>query len=237
MMVTNLRPRSDQIEELTRDVELPLSPLRKVHLEIIAEMLEQAWRDLKSTQGSTLSTGSETEVTSLMEIRINKLLDDSALWASLVQGTARGGESLNYDGTKLEKRPDLSLQLTDRSRNFPLKVECKLIDSSSGKSVRLYCKEGLLRFVQGEYAWATQEAFMLAYVRDGSSTTSVLTPHLKTKRTTKENPYHSDVPEQSNIHGSLDLSRSRHGRPFTYIGNVANDDPGSIELWHLWVST
>ena len=91
---------------------------------------------------------------------------------------ARGKESLSFDGSHLEERPDLSLNLTRRDLRFPLVVEAKILDAASGKTRNLYCEQGLRRFLEGKYAWGTREAFMLAYVRDGSSITATLNPFL-----------------------------------------------------------
>src|ERR1022692_3243795 len=64
-------------------------------------------------------------------------------------GSVRGGESISFDGKRLELRPDLGIYLTGRHRNFPLVVECKIIDGPTGKGVDLYCVNGIRRFVEG----------------------------------------------------------------------------------------
>jgi len=94
----------------------------------------------------------------------------------LVTCISRGRESINYDGSKLEKRPDLSIHLTSRFSRLSLVVECKLLDSKNKKSIDLYCDQGLARFIDGQYAWYAREAFMLAYVRDGATIATCLTP-------------------------------------------------------------
>ena len=83
--------------------------------------------------------------------------------------SVRQGSQGFADGSHIEKRPDLTLYLTSRNPNFPLVVECKIIDRRTRKGVDLYCEEGLRRFIDGEYAWTNSEAVMLAYVRDQSS--------------------------------------------------------------------
>ena len=44
-------------------------------------------------------------------------------------------------------------------------VECKPIDSRHPVG-SAYCKEGISRFVKGEYGWSVDRAIMLAYVRN-----------------------------------------------------------------------
>lgn len=229
----SLYPREDQIAELTRGVALPLPPLHELHLNSIAELLEGAWSDLQMTQPQALMTGTEPELTALMETRLNELIEGSTYWSNLAFTVARGKETNSFDGKHLEKRPDLSINLVDRKRNFPLVVECKLIDLSSDKSASLYCKDGVIRFVVGDYAWANREAFMLAYVRDGSSVSGALTPVLVKNQKSNPDPYRTEVVPESADHPTLDLARSRHGRIFDYSDG---NKPGPISLWHLWVS-
>jgi len=229
-----VHPREDQIAELTRGQSLPLAPLNEVHLRFIAEVLTHAWNGLLIDRRSILLSGDETEVNSLIETRLNALLDENDLWQLLARGVARGRETLSYDGSHLEKRPDLSIHLTDRSPSFPLIVECKLIDAESRKTIDLYCDDGLLRFVRGEYSWATREAFMLAYVRDGSTISSCLEPFLAKSRTRQPDTYRSDSLPESMWESDTHLARSSHNRDFRYVGR--SHSPGSIAIWHLWIA-
>lgn len=230
-----LYPRGDQIEELTRGVKLPLAPLNDNHIVIIAEMLAEAWKHLLQSQRQTLLAGNEAEINALMETRLNIALEKTQPWSILVSNVARGKETSSFDGSHLEKRPDLSIQLTDRNRNFPLVVECKIIDHSSQQTVKLYCNNGIVRFVLGEYAWANREAFMLAYVRDGSSIKSSLTPLLRKSQKSNPDPYCTEkVPVSANPL-TLDLACSRHSRNFHYLSGLPNNIPGPIDLWHLWI--
>lgn len=141
---------------------------------------------------------------------------------------------INFDGSRLEVKPDLSIQLTDRRALLPLIVECKLIDNASKKTVRLYGTKGLVRFVKGDYAWYAQEAIMLAYVRDGSTIMSCLMPHLE-KHLGKDSYGHctEQLPELD-TRVPQDLARSRHRRSFPY--QEPNGEPGPITVWHLWLA-
>lgn len=237
MSLATIRPRPDQIAELTRGVELPLAPLESIHLELIAETLAAAFRFLHTNHATTVTSGTETEVSALMETRLNALVDESGIWNQLVAGVARGKESLSYDGSHLEKRPDLSLFLTNRPRSFPLVAECKLIDGASGKDEKLYCSQGLTRFLEGDYAWASREAFMLAYVRDGSSISGRLTPYLANASTVDPPGHQVDRLPMKCGPPDLDLAQSRHHRHFQYVGQLQpSTGPGPIVLWHLWLS-
>lgn len=231
-MSSLIRPRPDQIDELTRGLSLPVEAIDGSILEVVAEQLARAFSDISATASATVATGTEAEVTALMETRLNRLIDQDPLWGQLVLNVVRGKETLSFDGSHLEKRPDLSIHLSSRHRNFPLVVEAKLIDAT--KTEVLYCDNGVRRFVDGEYGWATREAFMLAYVRDRSTIASKLTPFLTRAMTLTPSGYQTTESPVATTRTGLDLARSRHGRSFAYSHSTAV--PGVISIWHLWLT-
>lgn len=229
-------PRPEQIDELTRGIELPLAALHEEHLALIADMIALAWGDLALKRASTLATGSEAEINALLEARLSRLPDEHPLWEQLVRSVVRGKETVSFNGAHLEKRPDLSIFLSGRSPAFPLVVECKLIDAPDGKSGILYCNNGLRRFLTGEYGWSGRDGFMLAYVRDQSTIESCLLPILAAGRTAKPDPFAvRDWPVESG-NAAFDLAATRHDRAFRYLNRAAPADaPGPIAIWHLWL--
>ena len=236
MTRTPIVPRKDQISELTRGLELPFNPLQKIHLTIVTELLAQAWRELSLDHRETIAQGNEAEINALMAARLNGLLESDIMWHQLVRNVTRGTESISYDGSHLEKRPDLSIHLTNRSASFPLVVECKIVDINSGRTIKLYCEKGLVRYINGEYAWAAAEAFMLAYVRDNSSIKSSLTPFLIESENVTYPPYRVVSLPKSVPHATADLACSLHKRNFIYQHNHRQNLPGPISIWHMWVS-
>lgn len=237
MRATSIRPRPDQIAELTRGLQLPLSEVSSIHLDIIAEGLLQAFGDIRTQAPATIASGTEAEVTALLEARLNAMIEVEPLWSQLVLCVARGKESLSFDGSHLEKRPDLSIYLSNRNRGFPLIAEAKIIDATSSKTEALYCNNGIRRFVEGEYAWGNREAFMIAYVRDGSSIGTKLTPFLSSVISQTPPGYLVEGLPAATGSGALDLAHSRHGRSFLYPSNSSEAlEPGSISIWHLWLS-
>ncbi len=142
------RTRPDQIAELTRGLELPLPEIESVYIEILAERLFRAFTDIRAEFPLTVASGSEAEVTALMESRLNRLIEEDLFWGQLVLCVGRGKESQSFDGSHLEKRPDLSIYLSNRTRRFPLVVEAKILDSATDRTVALYCDHGLRRFVE-----------------------------------------------------------------------------------------
>jgi hypothetical protein len=222
-------PRLDQISELTRGIELPLAPLHPEHLRVIIDVLSEAWQDLVRRHLRVLLEEDEAVINALMETRLLAFLDEKPLWAQMVRAVARGRETISFDGSHLEKRPDLSLYLTRRA-SFPLVVECKIIDAKTDKNGRLYCENGISRFLKGEYAWAGREALMIAYVRDKSTIASVLAS-LLTK------PAYAVETELVAVGvAPPDIATSSHGRSFRYpFREPPRDQPGPIALWHLWL--
>jgi hypothetical protein len=236
MRPSAIRQRPDQISELTRGLELPLPEIQIDHLEIIAEGLLRAFNDIRASAPLTVASGNEAEVTALMEARLSSLIEQDPIWGQLVRFVARGKESLSFDGSHIEERPDLSLNLTRRDARFPLVVEAKILDAASGKTRNLYCEQGLRRFLEGKYAWGTREAFMLAYVRDGSSITATLTPFLSGTVADGTPGYLVEELPTSQGVPPIDLARSRHGRSFVYTHQAPPASaPGPIALWHLWL--
>lgn len=237
MMPLAINPRPDQIDELTRGLRLPLPPMDNEYLELIAEGLSRAFQDIRSAQPGTVACGTEAEVTALLEARLNALAEQDPFWGQLVMCVVRGKESLSFDGSHLEKRPDLSIYLSDGSRNFPLIAEAKVLDSAKAKTANLYCDKGLCRFLRGEYAWASQEAFMLAYVRDGSSINGHLIPLLSKAMALAPARYAVQELPSSIGNGANDLAWSQHSRAFAYIHQTfPAPAPGPIDVWHLWLS-
>lgn len=235
MRSSAIRARPDQISELSRSLQLPLPAIAYDHLTVITEGLERAFNDIRASAPHTVALGTEPEVTALLEARLNALIEIDPYWGQLVLCVARGKESLSFDGTHLEKRPDLSIFLTSRARSFPLIAEAKIIDASSGKTEASYCHDGIRRFLIGEYAWGGREAFMIAYVRDGSAITTKLAPYI-TRPAQGATDYATEEGPKDIGYGSADCARSRHSRAFVYLHQAPPaDKPGPITLWHLWL--
>ena len=235
MKGSSVRPRYDQVAELTRGVRLPLPPIARDHLEILAEGFRKAFNDIRAASPQTVATGEEPEVTALMQARLNRLINEETLWGQLVLWVGRGAESISFDGSHLEKRPDLSIVLSGGDRRFPLIAETKILDSGTSKTAKLYCENGMRRFVHGEYAWGNREAFMLGYVRDGSSIVPTLTTFLSNAAATEPDVYLVEALPVSAGSGLSDLAHTRHGRPFLYRSQNPPNRPGPISLWHLWL--
>lgn len=225
--------RIDQVSELTRGLRLPMPPITFAHLGVIIDALRTALRQLVADHGGELATKEENELNSLLQARMNGLCSQERLLSQMVACVVRGGESISFNGKRLELRPDLAIYLTGRNRNFPLVIECKILDGPNKKGIDLYCVKGVRRFVEGEYAWGSSQGLMLAYVRDGSSVHHSLTPYLSTSAANDPDPFRTEVMPSEQNAGSLPVWISCHGRGFTYVGGTKGQ-PGPIGISHLW---
>ena len=132
----------------------------------------------------------------------------------------RGAKVESVDG-RIELMPDLVFRppLPPGVRNrtdWGYFVECKIVDGA--KSVRLYCSEGIARFVDGEYAAWMPSAAMLAYVRDDSRPFASLKARLAAAFSTR-----------SHAARSIDVSDSVHARGVLPVPCI------DIMLSHLWL--
>jgi hypothetical protein len=94
----------------------------------------------------------------------------------------RQQESENYNGTKIRPTPDLVFiprrgGNADRilSTHFGLYIECKPVGPDHGVT-KAYCKNGVERFVTGDYAWAMTVGMMVGYARSGRTIAKYLHP-------------------------------------------------------------
>ncbi len=231
-----IRPRPDQVSELTRGVRLPLAAIADEHLEILAEGLRRAFNEIRAQAPATVATGEEPEVTALTQARLNGLIHEDPLWGQLVLSVGRGAESISFDGSHLEKRPDLSFVLSGAERRFPLVAEAKILDATASKTVALYCENGIRRFVEGEYAWGNREAFMIGYVRDGSSIDTTLKAFLSQAMGRHPHRYLVEALPVPVGSGSSDLAYTLHRRDFVYGSQPLPNRPGTISVWHVWLA-
>lgn len=178
----------------------------------------------------------EVEINVALEQVLNWMLNNPSkgirgFSKAIFETIVRGAELEDHNLEMPEKRPDFAFRSCRAwpGLAFPhqcvLLVECKLIDSS--RPMSFYCNKGLLRFVDGTYAWAVRSAYMLGYMRGkGYSPMSHLHKHLQ-----KYGPRYELVgalAPRPGGHAKL-VYLSVHGR------SKVNRKPGDITIGHLWV--
>ncbi len=218
------------VDNLIRGHILPQPALSRSVIKAILDVLTDSWAEVCIRYPDEVAKP-EVDVSKHLVLAFNHRCGQDIRLKRAVSKAIAGPEMLNFDGTSLQKRPDITVEWRS-NRLSPLIVECKLLDEPSRKTLDLYSKKGILRFIDGEYAWSEQEAVMVAFVRDNSKV-SGLSVHLnevqdELKLLVEEMP--SNITEES----VRAIATTRHGRNFIYPLRPGIL-PGSITLWHLWL--
>jgi hypothetical protein len=154
---------------------------------------------------------------------------------------SRGANITNYDGQKINKQPDLTFYLAtgkaglENQLDYGLFVECKPIDAQHSLKAQ-YCEAGIIRYINGDYAWAVPDAMMIGYVRYKKKK-AVLPDDLNNCLDIKNtNPYQimSEIticPENTNYQ-SLPICCTTHNRNFS---SKLISQPSNITIRHIWL--
>lgn len=237
MSIVGLVSGENQIAILTQGIEqLPLKSLNLIHLQVILEAIVDVWNNLIRVCDVHIFQEGEESINRLFVSELNNLKNgEVSEWSLLVSAVQDAANIPNANGTRIGRQPDMSLILSRRSPNLPFIIECKII--SPEKRVNLYCKEGLARFVEGEYAWYDKQSIMLAYVQDQSTIQNKLIPYLKKWQDKINDRYQTTkLPLSIDWLEKNDLAKSVHHRNFQYVSHHASCVPGDISVWHLWLN-
>jgi hypothetical protein len=213
-------------------------------LRAIEVALRKAWDELHDDYDAAqrLSHENEVRISHLLRERLNDIreregrggVDDYS--CALFERPQIGAEIQTPEG-KIRK-PDIVFGLCGKRRpgvtngmTDCIFVECKILDQK--KNLRLYCRDGLQRFVTGAYSAWMREAMMVAYVRTQQS----LPQGLESLTETSEM---QDLLASTGKLASCNLTRidprvyiSVHERHWRYPDEQGR--PGPIEIRHLWL--
>jgi hypothetical protein len=214
---------------------------------LIRRVLMRAFESLRA-QNYDLAAATEDQVTAALRSTIENNLRQTGAVPGFdkrkFETLIRQGQWANYDGSRLTKTPDLFFKLRDdESEPRPvlsefegLFVEAKPVDNTHAVGTK-YCDDGLIRFVRGDYAWAMQEAMMLAYARHNRTIAGHLIPAM-TEASRKKSLCTVQLPQPcaaSNAAASAHAEVvyiSRHTREFPWPDGKG---PASeITVYHLW---
>jgi hypothetical protein len=227
------------------EVELPHKPLPLAVFLVVEEAIRLSWQRLKARPKPriNLQTATEDEVThDLYEVVYDEVFDQG-----LVEGfdrehftvVTREAKVRNYDGTKLDKMPDLLVGIAGRNdvhKNTQdwLFIECKPVDAAHTVGAH-YGAKGIVRFIRGEYAWAMTNALMVGYASPGYTIDPKLIETLESRSeefkvsrmpiTCRSSPAASNA-EKVHI--------TEHERTFCFQEN--GKPAPRIKLRHLWLS-
>lgn len=213
----------------------PQIPQRTVLL--ICRVIKKAWQLLEAMPPSAFVLQSEDEDTItqvLVEIIENILRrngDIDGFNCALFGRVSREPKITNVDKKHPDKMPDIFFDLKrDKlpllSDQDGLFVECKLVDRNHS-ILSCYCNKGLIRFINGDYAWAMQEALMVGYVKGRYSFLKLASAFDDDKKNSAlKITSHSPVDEYA-------IYRSSHNRDFQWPQSRGRACP--ITVSHLWL--
>jgi hypothetical protein len=227
-------------------IRLPHAPLSlRSHL-IVESAVCAAWELILTRGRATFDLQAANEDTVTHELY--ERLYDEVFDRGIVEGfdrevfasVRREPKVRNFNGSNLDKMPDLLVEFIDRpagamNSQHGLFIECKPVDVAHTVGAH-YCDKGLIRFVRGDYAWAMQSAMMIGYAREGYSIVPKLSKALASKR--KEPIVTTSGPKSCPCtHTTTYAERvaiSEHERNFSYDEN--GSPAGTIVIRHLWLS-
>lgn len=225
---------------------LPLAPF-SLRLTLAAEnAIRAAWERIRASETGMeiLRNGGEDHVTIRLEAELEEVRSQGVI-AEFSDDTfampVRSAQFMSYDGSHIKKSPDLVLRLKALRAGLPASlnlydgifIEAKLLTQTA--TLGDYGKDGILRFVNGEYAWAMSHCLMLAYVRTEQTLPEALTEHLDRNQQANMKAYGVISPPAGcpASRGSPRVHITKHARPWKYpIGT----QPGGIEIRHLWLT-
>jgi len=210
---------------------------------VVENGIRAAWEMMRNSPrpGFDLLTAVENSVTQ----ELYKRLYDEVFNQNVVEGfdrellttVTRDSKIENYDGTNIDKMPDLLFGFADRPNVFRLTqdwlfVECKPVDSDHSAGVH-YCGKGIIRFVRGEYAWAMTSALMIGYARTGYTIFPKSTDALKASSIVQTLDYPYQCRRSRSSPSSEVVHISRHPRTFSYV--ETKRAAKAITIRHLWL--
>lgn len=210
-------------------------------LRIVERAIVVAWGRLMSAPVFVkwAETAIERDLTFELQKQLIELLNTNEVrgfTAAAFAPPIRGQEIENHSSMEKEKRPDLTfLRLAARpvSHHNAQFYECKVI--GRGRTVDDYHKEGVMRFVDGRYAWCMPHAGMIAYVTPPPASVASVALESYWKKDREGAPL-LGIPScklECDEAASPPIAISMHAREFTLPNRV---QPGDILLRHLWLS-
>ena len=230
----------------TDSFELPHPRLGLPVILLVRRVVLRAFERLRE-QSFPLATATEDDVTTelcgVIENEFRKTGSVPGFSRSTYETVVRQRQVDNYDRSRHTKSPDLCFKLRndeDEPGVLPefdaLFVECKPVDNAHAAGSK-YCDDGLSRFVNGDYAWAMEEALMLGYARHGRSVERNLIQAMREPTRFSalrivELPAVVPHPGASAVEHAEALYVSRHHRGFQWIANKGNAT--DIFIYHSW---
>ena len=208
---------------------------------VVENALSRAWQALLDQVAAgtfPLCSAKEDEITEQLQIILGDL---HATEPTPVAGFSefsigsRDAKARSFDGRHLDLQPDLTF--------YPLRgsiaatntlfagifVECKPVDSKHPVGTA-YCREGLARFIRGDYAWAVDRALMVGYGCNRCRLPGGLLVCIEGS-VAPQYGFSGEIAQAPKTGHGDTVFRSVHGRAFALAGNPV----APITLDHLWL--
>ncbi len=224
--------------------EFPHPKLEPEVFLILHRVLARAF-EILSADDQPLESMDEDPITS----ELQRVIENRLRWTGEVAGfcvplferVTRQHECDSFDGVHQQERPDLffgvrpddSFRTRIQSDQWGIFAECKPVDTKhfAGSD---YCEKGLIRFVRGDYAWAMQDALMVAYSRDARAISAHLMPAMEEREHLHVRVPVALISADNSGPGEYcePLHSSEHGRPFDWTNGRGPACP--ITVYHSW---
>jgi len=214
----------------------PQIPQRTVLL--LCKVIKRAWQLLITMPPSNFIIQSANEdtitqvlVDEIIENRLRKSGEVHGFNCALFGKVIREPKITNFDKKHPDKMPDIFFdlkrdQLPILNNQDGLFVECKPVDHKHS-ILSCYCQKGLIRFVNGDYAWAMQDALMVGYVKEPYSFKKLASALDDGKKSADLKTTNHSVVDEYTIYCST------HNRDFEWPGKRGHACP--ISVVHLWL--
>lgn len=214
-------------------------------MQTVIDAMSCAWKILMDDVNNnrfTLAGAHEDTITHHLHMILGKMDADPDRYVpglSCFQTPIREGNIANFDASHCDKQPDLTFRpvrgfIPGITNSVPVAVfvECKPIDQRHPLGSK-YCDEGLIRFVNGDYAPEVDRGLMVGYVRN------VCFLHEPLARVLGMMPHcvrlatDGTLVEQPRTMNNESVYLSKHDRTFTVPGKLTT--AGKISISHLWL--
>lgn len=220
------------------------APIALSLLVVVQNALAVAWRVLLEEVEKGLFSLCEADEDDITERLYMILGEMHAAGEAAVSGLSqfetpvREGNMRSHDRKHKDKQPDLAFRplrgYLHTSNTVPtaIFIECKPIDHRHPLP-STYCRAGLIRFVNGEYAWAVDRAMMVGYVRNLCALPGGLSTCLDDALLASELALHGSLETLSPTAFGDIVCQSKHRRAFALQGSLV--PAGIITVHHLWL--
>lgn len=227
----------------------PSLPFQRIPGELITVAengLREAWNQLVRRQqafGVKLNSDREEVISYQLVVILNILRSQrceppSAL-AEFFESFRVGSGYMDYRKLRI-KQPDFVFIPRDNpypgldEAYYGIFVEAKIIEQGSKKQTGEYFREGVMRFLDGRYAWAMPHGLMLAYVRTGQTLPAAIADYLNGHGRSDEFGVTHQIAVAKPPNPGPKIWLTMHRRNWSYDDRLGV--PGDIEIRHLWLS-